>query len=122
MTTQQDRSASAMREFLASESAGGILLIVAAVLAMIAANSPLAGSYFYLLHAVTGPVFTPKLGPMTVHLWINDALMAVFFLVVGLEIKREFADGHLSSWADRRLPFIAAGAGMVLVVTDMRVS
>ncbi|MES2288586.1 MAG: Na+/H+ antiporter NhaA [Pseudomonadota bacterium] len=114
MTTQQDRSASAMREFLASESAGGILLIVAAVLAMIAANSSFAASYFHLLHAVTGPVFTPKLGPMTVHLWINDALMAVFFLLVGLEIKREFADGHLSSWADRRLPFIAAGAGMVL--------
>lgn len=114
MSAQQDRSASAMREFLASESAGGILLIVAAVLAMIAANSPFAASYFHLLQAVTGPAFTPKLGPMTVHLWINDALMAVFFLLVGLEIKREFVDGHLAIWADRRLPFFAAGAGMVL--------
>lgn len=112
MSTQENRPKSAIREFLASESAGGILLIVAAVLAMIIANSPLAESYFHALHLETGPVLTPKLGPMTVHLWINDALMAVFFLLVGLEIKREFLDGHLSSWSDRRLPFIAAGAGM----------
>jgi NhaA family Na+:H+ antiporter len=103
-----------MREFLRSEAAGGILLMAAAALAMIVANSPLAYDYFHALHLETGPVLAPKLGPMTVHLWINDGLMAVFFFVVGLEIKREFVDGHLSTWADRRLPFIAAGAGMVL--------
>ncbi len=103
-----------MRAFLRSESAGGLLLMGAAALAMIIANSPLAGTYFHALHLETGPVLTPKLGPMSVHLWINDGLMALFFLVVGLEIKREFVDGHLSSWADRRLPFIAAAAGMGL--------
>lgn len=97
-----------------SEAAGGIVLIAAAALAMIAANLPgLSQDYFHLLHAETGPVISPKYGPMTVHLWINDALMAVFFLLVGLEIKREFVDGQLASWEDRRLPVVAAAAGMV---------
>jgi Na+:H+ antiporter, NhaA family len=108
------RPHSAMRAFLHSEAAGGIVLMAAAALAMIIANSPLAWTYFHALHLEIGPVLTPKLGVMTVHLWINDGLMAVFFLVVGLEIKREFVDGHLSTWADRRLPFIAAAAGMAL--------
>jgi Na+:H+ antiporter, NhaA family len=107
------RPRSALREFLQTEAAGGIILMGAAALAMIVANSPLAEDYFHAIHATTGPVLTPKLGPMTVHLWINDLLMAVFFLLVGLEIKRELLDGHLSTWADRRLPVIAAAAGMV---------
>jgi Na+:H+ antiporter, NhaA family len=105
---------SALREFLRSEAAGGIILMAVAVLAMWVANSPWAEAYFHTIHAETGPALTPKLGPMTVHLWINDGLMAVFFLFVGLEIKREFIDGHLSSWSDRRLPVIAAAAGMVV--------
>ena len=108
------RPRSALRQFLQSEAAGGILLIGAAALAMLVANSPLAPRYFELLHVGTGPVLSPKLGPMTVHLWINDGLMALFFLLVGLEIKREFRDGHLASWADRRLPFVAAAAGMAV--------
>lgn len=107
-------SRSALREFLASESAGGMLLIFAAILAMIVANSPLGALYHDAIHAVTGPVLTDKLGPMTVHLWINDGLMAIFFLLVGLEIKREFVDGRLASWDRRRLPFIAAAAGMAV--------
>ncbi len=108
------RPRSAMRAFLRSEAAGGILLMAAAALAMLIANSSQAWVYFHALHLETGPVLTTKLGAMTVHLWINDGLMAVFFLLVGLEIKREFLDGHLSSWADRRLPFIAAAAGMAV--------
>ena len=107
-------SRSALRDFLSSESAGGILLIFAAILAMIVANSPFAAIYHNLIHAVTGPVLTNKLGAMTVHLWINDGLMAIFFLLVGLEIKREFVDGRLASWDRRRLPFIAAAAGMAV--------
>ncbi len=86
----------------------------AAAVAMVIANSFWADSYFNFVHAVTGPALTPKLGPMTVHLWINDGLMALFFLLVGLEIKREFVDGHLATWADRRLPVIAAAAGMIV--------
>ncbi len=109
-----NRPRSALREFLRTEAAGGIVLMVAAALAMIAANSPLADTYFHTIHMQTGPELTPKLGPMTVHLWINDLLMAVFFMLVGLEIKRELLDGHLATWADRRLPVIAAAAGMIV--------
>jgi Na+:H+ antiporter, NhaA family len=97
---------SALREFLANEVSGGILLMAAAALALIAANSGVAPHYFAALDA--------KIGPLSVHHWINDLLMAVFFLLVGLEIKREFTDGHLATWADRRLPIIAAAGGMIV--------
>jgi NhaA family Na+:H+ antiporter len=107
--------ASALRDFLKSEAAGGILLMAAAAIAMILANmpGPVANAYAAFVHYDIGPVLTPKLGSMTVHLWINDGLMAIFFLLVGLEIKREFVDGRLSTWTNRRLPVIAAAAGMV---------
>jgi len=105
---------SALRRFLGNEAAGGLLLMGAAALALIVANSPLAALYHDLLHAETGPVLSAKLGPMTAHLWINDGLMAVFFLLVGLEIKRELVDGRLVTASQRRLPFIAAACGMVV--------
>lgn len=105
---------SALRTFLHQEAAGGIVLMATAALALIVANSPLAESYFALLHHATGPTLAPAIGPMTVHLWINDGLMAVFFLLVGLEIKRELIDGQLASPARRRLPIIAAAAGMAV--------
>ncbi|HYG46379.1 MAG TPA: Na+/H+ antiporter NhaA [Allosphingosinicella sp.] len=108
------RPRSALRAFLKSEASGGIVLMAAAALALIVANSPLAHAYQHLLHLETGPVLSDKLGPMTVHLWINDGLMAVFFLLVGLEIKREFVDGRLSTWDRRRLPVIAAAVGMAV--------
>ncbi len=94
-----------MREFLRSETAGGGLLIAAAFVAMVLANSPWAAHYFHALHI--------KIGPFTLQHWINDGLMALFFFLVGLEIKREWLDGHLSTWADRRLPILAAAAGMI---------
>jgi NhaA family Na+:H+ antiporter len=105
---------SALRRFLGSEARGGWLLLGAAVLALIAANTSLAAPYHALLDEVTGPVLAPKLGPMTVRLWINDALMAVFFLLVGLEIKRELLDGSLTAGDRRRLPIFAAAAGMAV--------
>jgi Na+:H+ antiporter, NhaA family len=105
---------SALRRLLQSEAAGGVFLMAAAALAMIIANSPLYGLYEHALHAPLGPELTPKLGPMTAHLWINDGLMAIFFLLVGLEIKREFRDGRLVTWQQRRLPFVAAFAGMAV--------
>ena len=108
------RPASALRKFLRSEASGGLLLMAAAALALAVANSPLAELYHDALETPVGPVLTAKLGPMTPHLWINDGLMAIFFLLVGLEIKREFVDGNLRTWHDRRLPVIAAAAGMIV--------
>jgi len=100
------RPKSVLRRFLQLEASGGIVLITAALLALGVANSALAPSYLALLA-------TP-LGPLDLKHWINDGAMAVFFFVVGLEIKREWYDGHLSTWSDRRLPMIAAAAGMAV--------
>src|SRR4030095_16108539 len=104
---------SALRRFLASEAAGGIVLIATAILALVVANSGLHHAYEAMLHAPIGPDLSSRHGPPTVHFWINDGLMAVFFLLVGLEIKREFVDGRLSTWEKRRLPVIAAAVGML---------
>ncbi|TGT84597.1 MULTISPECIES: Na+/H+ antiporter NhaA [unclassified Mesorhizobium] len=106
MQDQKQRPVSVFREFLDSEAAGGIILMAAAALALIVANSPLAETYFAVLHAY--------LGPLSVSHWVNDGLMAVFFLLVGLEIKREMLDGQLSTWPRRVLPGIAAAGGMVV--------
>ncbi|WP_254799258.1 Na+/H+ antiporter NhaA [Falsochrobactrum tianjinense] len=100
------RPISIMRRFLDSESAGGIVLMVAAALALIVANSPLADTYFGTLHSY--------IGPLSVAHWVNDALMAIFFMLVGLEIKREFLDGQLASWPNRMLPGIAAAGGVIV--------
>ena len=95
------RPLSVLRAFLDSEALGGLVLMGAAALALILANSPVADTYFSGLHAYAGP--------LSVQHWINDALMAVFFLLVGLEIKREMRDGQLSTWSRRTLPGVAAG-------------
>ncbi len=91
--------------FLESGAAGGVLLFVAAANALVIANSPLGIAYFAILSA--------KIAGLSVQHWINDGLMAVFFLVVGLEIKREFVEGQLATWTRRALPAIAALGGMV---------
>lgn len=91
--------------------------MLAAAVAMVIANSPLYHEYHYILHEWLGwwsPILTDKLGPMSLHLWINDGLMAIFFFLVGLEIKRELVDGRLSTWEKRRLPVLAAAAGMIV--------
>src|SRR4051812_35796992 len=100
------RHVSMMRRFLDSEASGGIILMGVTIVALIAANSPAADAYFAILKAYF-------LGLSVLH-WINDALMAVFFLLVGLEIKREFLDGQLSTWPRRVLPGIAALGGMIV--------
>jgi NhaA family Na+:H+ antiporter len=97
---------STLRQFLDNEASGGLVLMAVAVFAIITANSPLAEGYFSTLHTY--------IGPLSLQHWINDALMALFFLLVGLEIKREMLDGQLSSWSRRLLPGVAAAGGMAV--------
>ena len=94
------------------EAGAGVLLILVAALALIAANSPFAQGWHHLFHGQMG--WTPIAKLNFWHLWINDALMAVFFFTVGLEIKREFLQGQLSTPPRRRLPILAAAAGMIV--------
>lgn len=96
---------STLRRFLDNEASGGLVLMAVAALAILTANSPLAEAYFHGLHVY--------IGPLSIQHWINDALMALFFLLVGLEIKREMLDGQLSSWSRRILPGAAAAGGML---------
>ncbi len=97
---------SMIRELLASQASGGQVLMMAAAAAMFVANSVLSEQYFTLLHL--------HIGPMGLLHWINDGLMAVFFLLVGCEIKREFVDGEMANWPRRILPGVAAAAGMAV--------
>ena len=100
------RRPSILRSLLTSEAGGGLILIAAAGAALVIANSGAAEAYFGALETYVGP--------LSVLHWINDALMALFFLLVGLEIKRELMDGQLSTPRRRVLPGIAALGGMVV--------
>ena len=104
-----------LRAFIASESAGGIILIVAAALALAIANSPLLPDYQKLLST---PVAFSAGSLVAIDkpllLWINDGLMALFFFLIGLEVKREIVTGQLRSWKQASLPIIAAIGGMAV--------
>ncbi len=101
-------------EFAKIEASGGLLLLASALIALIFANSIFAEQYFAIWHST----FSINLGPlslsMPVEAWINEGLMALFFLVVGLEIKREFLVGELSSAKKALLPVVAAVGGMMI--------
>ena len=100
------------REFLQSGSASGIILIFCVLISLLIANSPLSTGFESLLNTQLG------LHGESVHLkyslliWINDGLMAIFFLMVGLEIKRELVEGELSSFKKASLPIFAALGGV----------
>ncbi len=104
--------ASALAKAFGGEAGAGLLLIGVAVAALAMANSPWAGAYHDLFHHVLPISPIAKLN--TLHAWINDGLMAAFFFVVGLEIKREVLDGELAHAAQRRLPVLAAALGMAV--------
>ncbi|MFN2100482.1 Na+/H+ antiporter NhaA [Altererythrobacter sp. MF3-039] len=103
-----------LRDFLKKESAAGLILMGMAVLAVIVANSPLAALYrdwlaLPVVAGIGGAVIDKPL-----ILWINDGLMAVFFFLVGLEVKREVLTGQLSSWRAASLPLVMAVGGMAI--------
>lgn len=104
--TPDAKRPSTFKAFLENSSSGGLVLMAMALAALIIANSPLYPAYQSALSTYVG-------GLSILH-WINDALMAVFFLLVGLEIKREVLEGQLSTWSARLLPGFAAVGGMAL--------
>ncbi|WP_299996424.1 Na+/H+ antiporter NhaA [uncultured Cedecea sp.] len=101
-----DRVSNPISDFFSSPMAGGIILIVASLAAIIVANSPLGESYSQLLKT--------KVIGLSIEHWVNDALMAIFFMFVGLEIKRELLVGQLATWSQRALPGFAAVGGMLV--------
>ncbi|WP_235515285.1 Na+/H+ antiporter NhaA [Achromobacter sp. Root83] len=114
MTPAPARPTSFLQAFLRSEALGGYVLMLAALAALVVANTSAAPMYFDVLSAKLGFQAGPVVLKETVLHWINDGLMAVFFLLVGLEIKREVLDGQLRGAARIVLPGIAALGGMVL--------
>jgi NhaA family Na+:H+ antiporter len=103
-----------VEKFLHVEASSGILLLVAAVIALIWANSPWAPSYEHLLHTPISVGFGEHIFTRTVHFWINEILMVVFFFVVGLEVRRELFEGELSTPRRAALPVAAALGGMLV--------
>ena len=106
--------ASGIRDFMKLEAAGGLLLLLSAILAMLVVNSPLSELYRALLDTPVGV----QVGALVINkpffLWVNDGLMAVFFFLIGLEIKREIMEGELSSFSQVVLPSFGALGGMIV--------
>ncbi|MBU0725502.1 MAG: Na+/H+ antiporter NhaA [Alphaproteobacteria bacterium] len=105
---------SALRAFIKMEASGGILLLAAAVIALVLVNSPLGWLYDGVLETPVQASIGSLVIAKPLLLWINDGLMAIFFLLIGLEIKREVLDGNLSKWAEASLPAIGAVGGMAI--------
>ncbi|TNF77427.1 MAG: Na+/H+ antiporter NhaA [Acidobacteria bacterium] len=100
--------------FVHSEATGSMLLLACTVVALLWANSPWAATYFDLLHTYVGVSWGDATFKLSLHHWINDGLMVIFFFVVGLEIKRELVVGELSSIDKAGLPVAAAIGGMIV--------
>ncbi len=106
MAIVQRRLSNTFQRFFESEKAGGILLIVCTVISLMLANSPIGDPYLHLWHV--------KVAGLSVEHWINDALMAIFFLLIGLELERELYNGELSSLRNALLPIVAAAGGIAV--------
>jgi NhaA family Na+:H+ antiporter len=103
---KQIRITETFKEFIANERSGGLMLMACSVLSLLIANSYLGPAYLGF--------WKSYLGPLTVSYWVNDGLMAIFFLLIGLELKRELYKGELSNFRNALLPIIAALGGVML--------
>ncbi len=109
-----DRILTPIEEFIHRQTTSGILLMLCAVIALLIANSPWAEAYHHILETKFNIGAGKWMLSMSLHHWINDGLMALFFFVVGLELKRELLVGELSNLKAAMLPIIAALGGMIL--------
>jgi NhaA family Na+:H+ antiporter len=109
-----ERAFSAISHFLHIEAVSGVVLLLAAAIALVWANSPAAASYHALWHAPLSISLGSHVLSQSLHFWINDALMTVFFLVVGMEIRREIHEGALSNLRLAALPLAAAVGGVMV--------
>src|SRR5688572_30708641 len=106
MGVVQRKLSATFKDFFDSEKAGGILLIVCTLVSLLITNSVLGANYLHLWHL--------EIGGLSLELWINDALMAIFFLLIGLELERELKVGELSDIKNALLPIFAAVGGIVV--------
>ena len=109
-----DAIISPLVKFLHIESASGIVLLLATVIALVIANSSAGESFHHFWEQIVGIQFGSFALKMSLHHWINDLLMAIFFFVVGLEVKREMIVGELNSWQKASLPIFGAIGGMLV--------
>ena len=112
-----DRIISPIEEFIQKQTASAMLLVVMTLIALVLANSPLSEAYHHFFEKELALVFNSWELRMTLHHWINDALMVFFFFMIGLEIKRELLEGELSNLKVALLPVIAAVGGMLVPAT-----
>mgnify|MGYP001545968292 CR=1 FL=1 len=109
-----ERILTPLEQFIHRQTTSGVLLMICALLAVVIANSPLQEGYQQLLHKPISISFSSAVFSLSIHHWINELLMAFFFFVIGLELKRELLVGELSSPKQALLPIVAAVGGMVI--------
>jgi len=114
MVVHRNSQSISFQEFFETEAAAGVVLVGCACAALALANSGAAATYHHLLDATIRLGAGEHAPALTAHQWINDGLMAIFFLLVGLEVKREVLAGELSSPRQAALPIAAAIGGMVV--------